>query len=243
MEDFFEWLIPILNQNSIDYEMEDELTIQAGGISFQYCFLGTSPHDNAILIWEDWWTYKREIVKSKILGKLKLLKKIPARLCVIKRIEKSVSENFLKRNHLQGNTTSKIKYGIFLPEKYYRVLDFKPFDKDEILLGVTTFSGGRKFRDDSVSYELFRYCILNGYTIQGGFSKVLKHFKEEKQPDSIMTYVDLDWYTSGIYEQFGFKESGFYEPMFFSLDKNGNRIEDSKYEVFNKGSLKLIWTK
>ncbi len=195
-------------------------------------------------IWEDHWRFRREIVESRVKSKLGLLEKIPGRLCVVRRISGPEADGFLEANHLQGSTAAKIKYGLFLPEKYFRVLKEKPHTK-ELLMAVMTFSGARVFRDGTRSYEMIRFAVLRHYHVQGGFSRLLKGFVREKDPDSVMTYVDREWSSGASYGALGFERAGELPPIRYRVDAEGKRIplEGPEFDVINRGSIKMIWRK
>lgn len=233
---------------------------------FAYCRKGDVPPAGKIVIWEDQWQFRQEIVKSRVLSKLGLLERIPGRLCNVQRISRPVADQFLEMNHLQGATASKIKYGLFLPQKYFRVLKEKPPGTDidfsahiserskvleekppgtdidfsahiskkgkilkeessggDMLMAVMTFSGPRSFHDGTRSYELIRFAVRCNFHVQGGFSRLLQYFIREKDPDSIMTYVDLDWYSGSTYEALGFEPAGVLPPIRYRVDENGKR--------------------
>ena len=57
---------------------------------------------SAIVLWEDSWVKKMEIVKSRILSILGYLHRIPGRLTKVRRIDKSTAISFLESNHLQA---------------------------------------------------------------------------------------------------------------------------------------------
>lgn len=213
-------------------------------IRFAFCSKGDVPPAGQIVVWEDQWQFRQEIVRSRVLSKLGLLERIPGRLGEIRRISRPEADAFLTGNHLQGPASARIKYGLFLPERYFRVLKEKPAGAD-LLMAVMTFSGPRSFHDGTKSYELIRFAVRCNYHVQGGFSRLLQHFIREKDPDSVMTYVDLDWYSGHTYEALGFGPAGRLPPICYTVDENGNRrpAEGPEYDVINKGSLKMIWKK
>ena len=209
---------------------------------FAYCRKGEVPPADRIVIWEDQWQHRQNIVRSRVLSKLGLLERIPGRLCTLQRISRPLADKFLEKHHLQGTTASKIKYGLFLPEKYYRVLKEVPSDAYPgqpaskegqgrtgsssgagLLMAVMTFSGPRQFHDGTRSYEMIRFAVRCNFHVQGGFSRLLQHFIREKDPDSIMTYVDLDWYTGATYEALGFEPAGVLRPIGYTVDEDGRR--------------------
>ncbi|MCD8541093.1 MAG: hypothetical protein LRY55_16050 [Leadbetterella sp.] len=88
--------------------------------SFTYCRKGETPPAGKIVIWEDQWQFREEIVRSRVLSKLGLLERVAGRLCEVRRITRPMADDFLEKNHLQGAAASKTKYGLFLPQKYFR---------------------------------------------------------------------------------------------------------------------------
>lgn len=213
-------------------------------IPFAYCRRGEASPPGQIAVWEDQWQFRQEIVRSRVLSKLGLLERIPGRLCRVERITRPVADTFLENNHLQGAAASKIKYGLFLPEKYFRVLK-EPPPGSRLLMAVMTFSGPRAFRDGSRSYELIRFAVRCNFHVQGGFSRLLQHFIREKDPGSIMTYVDRDWSDGRTYEALGFEPAGELPPIRYIINETGKRepAEGAEFDVINKGSLKMIWKK
>lgn len=142
---------------------------------------------NLLHIFEDEWVNKQEIVKNIIRMKLGIVKhKIGARKCIIKEIESKDTQNFLEENHIQGYIPSKVNLGL-----YYQ----------NSLISVLTF---RKSRfNKQYDWEITRYVNKSGYSIMGGFSKLLKHFTEN-YPGSIITYSDKRLFDGQVYESNGF---------------------------------------
>jgi hypothetical protein len=220
----------------------------------------------AILLWEDYWMGRQEIVQSRLLAMLGLSQKIPARLTKVRRIDKRTSQLFLEKNHLNGPVGSKYQYGLFLPKQYFRILspDFQ-YDREneEMLAAVATFSHPRIFqRPDRPfrSYELIRFASMAGTNVVGGLNKLLKAFIDERNPDDIMTYADLEWSDGRSYAQLGFEPASQTPPISFLLDLRSNRRSasskgippegnanhlhqaDEIVTVFNAGSLKYLKT-
>jgi hypothetical protein len=219
----------------------------------------------AIMLWEDYWLGRQEIVKSRLLAMLGMSQKIPARLTQVRRIDKSFSQTFLEKNHLNGSVGSKYQYGLFLPKRYFRILgpDFQ-YDREseEMLVAVATFSHPRIFQrsDKSFrSYELIRFASVAGTNVVGGLDKFLKAFTGERKPDDIMTYADLEWSDGRSYARLGFESVSETPPISFLLDmKSNRRFASPKYNalddgvkiqndadittVFNAGSIKYVKT-
>ena len=209
-----------------------------------YCHKGEEPPEGAIVIWEDEWHYRREVVISRIRARLGLLHKIPGRLGRLRRITRPEAGAFLEQHHLQGATNAKYSYGLFLPAKYFGRLNEKPGGA-EILLAVMTFSGARTFRDGTKSYELIRFAVRCNYHVHGAFSRLLQAFIREKGPDSVMTYVDRNWYRGGTYEALGFEQTAVLPPIRYRVTEGGKRVpvQGGDFDVINKGSVKMLWRK
>ncbi|WP_435356560.1 hypothetical protein [Emticicia sp. SJ17W-69] len=183
-----------------------------------------------IHLWEDVWLSKQDIVKSRILSLLGKSETIPARLTQVRRIDKPTLDNFLTVNHLQGTVGAKLKYGLFLPERYFRVIDTNTTNQSitqslnhskELLVAVASFSNAKKIVREGKefrSYELIRFANLKGFTIVGGLNKLLKNFIHEQNPDDIMTYADSDWSDGSNYEKIGFERIEQTPPLAFSID-------------------------
>lgn len=211
---------------------------------------------HSVTLWEDLWTKKEDIVKSRISSLLGISQTIPARLTKVTRIDKVTSINFLKNNHLQGSVSSKYQFGLYLPKQYFRILpaDFHlDITSDNLLVAVATFSRPRIFpRADKPfrSYELIRFSNLLDMTVVGGINKLLSAFCKEVNPDDIMTYVDLEWSDGKGYNKLGFEEISEKPPIIFMLDTQSNERfslrnsneDDHLIEIFNAGSLKFVKT-
>ena len=203
----------------------------------------------SIQIWEDECVRKPDIILSRLSSILGLNRKIPARLCYVKRITKPIADAFLNENHLQGSVKSKLKFGLFLKKNYNKRFGFLE-DKSEVLLAVSTFSGGRNFLNEDVklrSFELIRFASLLNINVIGGFDKMIAAFVEDCNPDHLMTYIDAEWSDGSNYKQLGFEVSKRTAPIQFvvNLDTFERSIFkqdfDRKIEISisNAGNWKL----
>jgi hypothetical protein len=209
-----------------------------------------------IHLWEDVAHAKPDVVASRLRALAGESVRIPARLTQARRIDKPTAMAFLEANHLQVAIPAKYKYGLWLPNRYFRVLptdflDPQTAKADELLVAVATFShprtiprDGRPFR----SYELVRFANRLNCTVVGGLDKLLKAFVTEHQPDDVMTYADRDWSDGQSYERLGFERVGETDPQLFWLDPQTNirhyphRIADTMglIPVWNAGSIKFV---
>lgn len=216
----------------------------------------------AVVLWEDYWLAKKSIVQSRMAAMLGISVKIPARLTLARRTDNAAISQFLDANHLNGNTMSKFRYGLFLPKRYYRVLPQSfVFDQsaDELLVAVATFSNARIFEQNGRpfrSHELIRFASLQGTNVVGALDKLLNAFIREKAPDDIMTYADLEWSDGRSYKRLGFEEKGNMPPRKAYVEvasmlrtrvsrETGHSSEQPSVEyltVYNLGSIKYVRT-
>jgi hypothetical protein len=207
-----------------------------------------------VTLWEDVWIREESIVKSRLKAMLGISQRIPARLTKVRRIDKLTADDFLNINHLQHTVSSKIKYGLFLPNQYFRVLKADHqvnASMPELLVAVATFSTPRIFQRNEKpfkSYELIRFANLLHTTVVGGFDKLLSFFEEDCKPDDIMTYADLEWSDGASYKRLGFQTISEKSPMSFMLSTETNeRYSSLKHnapanliKICNGGSRKFV---
>ena len=189
--------------------------------------------ENKVLVNEDVWFTRKKQVLSRINSLSGLNKKIYARLCIAKQIEKQEAQLFLNQYHLQGYLKCATKIGL-----YY---------KDE-LVAVATFSSGRimrRLKENERSYELLSYASKSETTVVGGFDKLVNYFTRLKLPSDIMTYIDKEWGNTNSYEKLGFVNVGESSPITFYVDENYRRHKHNNSitnpaQIMNHGNYKLI---
>ena len=165
------------------------------------------------------WHTKQDIVKSRIKQLLGKSIKIPARKTVIKQIP--FPREFLDNNHLQGaGSPTSINYAL-----YY---------KDEIV-AVITF-GKPRFTSNQ-EWELVRFATKQGVSVQGGASKLFKHFVKKNNPNSIVSYAARDFSRGNLYITLGFKHQHNSEPG-YAYYKRLNKI--SRYQAQKHKLEKLL---
>ncbi|WP_439559052.1 hypothetical protein [Dyadobacter sp.] len=213
-----------------------------------------SQYRNCVVIWEDYWIKKRRIVESRLLALLGRAHRIPARLTTAERIDKETANGFLEQNHLNGAVMAKYKYGLFLPARYFRVLNeaLAPAGPAELLVAVATFSYPRIFNKDTQplrSHELIRAASLLNTNVVGGVDKLLQAFIRDKMPGDIMTYADLEWSAGKSYARLGFKEVSRTAPEIICLDtysmgrsSASNSQASQQVNIRNMGSIKFVKT-
>lgn len=179
-----------------------------------------------IHIFEDEWTYKKDIVKSRLKNLFGASeKKIYARNCELKKVESSEANDFLSANHIQGKVYSNFNYGL-----YYDgcLVSLMTFGKRRINLGSRNVDG---------CFELLRFCNINDTVVVGGASKMLKKFIEDEKPKEITSYCDLRWSNGSLYEKIGFTLDHISKPNYFYIinDRRENRFKYRKDILIKEG--------
>jgi hypothetical protein len=120
---------------------------------------------------------KFEIVKSVVLNKLNKSHRIFARNCQLDKIDNKTADSYFEANHLMGRGRGATY-----------VLTFK----NDIVAAL------RLKRNKEKDYEISRFCNTKFNSVIGSFSRLLKFAIKDKQPDSIITFIDKR-YGKGLY--------------------------------------------
>lgn len=239
-----------LSANNISYSVSENLVyIDSFRICAELVHLGDSgvAHGTeligykVIIIYEDLWFSKGEIVRGRLLASFGRKASIFARNCKVKKIDKSSAGAFLDANHLLGKVNAKFFYALT--------------DKNEITVAVAAFSAPRPMkRGEEVlnSYEWVRYASLSGMRIAGGMGKLLEHFIRTHSPQEIMSYADKEWSDGDAYKKLGFELVSESEPIDFIVDtrdfrryslKKLRRENESLNPEFEKNNFKVLRTR
>lgn len=132
-------------------------------------------------------------------------KKVFARNCTVRRIDKISASRFLDENHYLKYCKATYHYGMFIDRTTGGNEESLPAGT---LVAVGTFSNGRLFRDGHRSYEWIRYASLKDLRVMGGMGKVLESFVQEVHPGDVMTYVDAALSDGKAYVELGFTIEG-----------------------------------
>ena len=176
-----------------------------------------------VQIWEDEWKFKNAIVKSVLKNALSNNpnKKVYARECELKTLNKKESDEFLINNHLQGKDVSSIKFGLY--------------HKNE-LVSVMTFCKSRF--DKKIEWEMSRFCNKIDTQVIGGASRLFSHFINTFDPKSITSYSDRRFFTGNLYTQLGFSFFNNSSPNYFYI--MGNYASSKNRMSFQKHKLKNL---
>lgn len=179
-----------------------------------------------IHIFEDEWKFKRDIVKSRLKNLLGVeSNKIYARKCVIKEVDHKTSSLFLDVNHIQGADKSPIRYGLFYNNE---------------LVSLMTFSKNRFNKKMSNAFELVRFCNKLNCVVVGAASKLLSHFEDTHEYETLSTYADLRWSVGGMYEKIGFTSQGRSVPNYWYI-KNTSSARESRM-IYQKHKLRMMFS-
>jgi hypothetical protein len=174
-----------------------------------------------ITIFEDEWSTRRPQVENFLKSVLNIIeKRIYARKCMIKTIDKITTRDFLNNNHIQGVCPIKAAFGLFFENE---------------LVGVVT---GNQHHRDSNQASLNRLAFKNGYQVIGGSGKLIKHlikWAHDCGYQKLISWSDNRWSEGGVYTKCGFELDGDLEPDYSYLTPENQR--ESKQS--NKKSLLL----
>jgi endogenous inhibitor of DNA gyrase (YacG/DUF329 family) len=177
-----------------------------------------------IHIFENEWIYKSEIVKSIIRTMINTstIRKINARECKIEEVNESEKNIFLNENHLQGEDKSTIKLGLYYKKE---------------LISIMTFRKTSRF-DKTSDWELVRFCNKLNTLVNGGASKLLKHFVKNYKPKNVVSYSDRRYFTGKIYKTLGFNFVSHTPPNYHYIINN---YKDIRHRMsFQKHKLQNI---
>jgi very-short-patch-repair endonuclease len=111
-----------------------------------------------------------DIVKSMILHRLGRSEKIGARKLSILKISPKLASEFCDENHLMGRGRGGA---------------WSLHDGKDLLCMM------RGFTNRNGELKIDRFCCKRGYSVVGGFSRLLKKFVDELQPSTVINMIDL----------------------------------------------------
>ena len=84
--------------------------------------------------------------------------------------------------------------------------------------------------DHNYEWEILRFCNKLNTSVVGGFSKLLKFFIFNFNPNSIITYADARFGEGNVYLKNDFKKIRLSKPNYFYLGKSKKRESRLKYQ-------------
>lgn len=181
-----------------------------------------------IHIAEDEWFLKNDIVKEKIKNILNIGNKqsVYARKCLIKEISTKEKNEFLNKNHIQGEDKSNIYLGAYYENK---------------LVSVITFSSNIKANKNKNTFEIKRFASDIDLNVVGIFSKFINYFKKNYKFDKLFTFLDIRWncdYNNNVYKKNGFILEKTTKPDYTYYNSKVSRYKRFHKFGFSKNSLK-----
>lgn len=174
-----------------------------------------------IHIFEDEWTFKKEIVKSILCNLFKKTNNvIHSNKCDAMHIEGTEKREFLKNNHIVGDCDCDVSIGLLYNGELMSIACFKKID------------GQGK-------YVLARYCSKLFTVVVGGLSKLLNKFLTENYCASIVTYCDKRYFDGHSFLKLGFALKHTTEPNKFYV--YGTNKQSRKRYISNEHSVNEIY--
>lgn len=146
-----------------------------------------------IQLWEDVWLKRPAQVLSRIAAMLGKNKTVHGRKTKVITVTQVEADGFFGEYHLQFSAKSRHRFALTL---------------DGEVVAMASFSAKRNMtrkREGYTSVELIRFATIDGITVQGGLSKLIRHMIKTIGPDDVMTYADLDWSYGKGYTKLGFE--------------------------------------
>ena len=159
-----------------------------------------------IHIFEDEYTNNKEVVFSKLKHLLNAdnSRRIYARKCVVKEIDRETGYHFIQLNHIQGKANSTVFVGAYYNDELVSVMSFLLEDKG------------------NMKWNLTRFCNKSDYNIIGIGGKLISYFRNHYDYTEIKTFADRRWssISNNLYEKIGFKLTKIISPDYRYIAKN-----------------------
>jgi len=182
---------------------------------FLYQDLGYKP----LFFREDEIHNRTTAVKSVIQNAVRKCQKVFARKCNIVELTKNESKFFFTSNHLMGAGRGRC-FGL----EY----------EGEVVCAM-------QIVNKQAYTDISRFCTRGGWSVVGGFSRLIKKIEREINPRSIQTFVDMRYGTGEYLKSLGFTKKS--EHISFRWIKNCESVHRMKFSGnsgYEKGWSK-IW--
>lgn len=160
-----------------------------------------------VQLWEDIWLNRPLQVLSRISSMLGRNSKVHGRKTKVKSVTQTEADDFFDLFHLQGSASARYKYALTLEHE---------------VVAMASFSAKRRMtrraEEGYTSVELIRFATIDGITVQGGLSKLIRHLVKTIAPNDVMTYTDMDWSPGKGYLKLGFELADTSAPAEIWLD-------------------------
>lgn len=173
---------------------------------------------------------KFDIVKSMVLNRLNRSKKLFARKCQLDKLDDKAADVYFEANHLMGKGRGTA-YVLTLNGDVVAALRLK--------------------RSKNNHYEISRFCNSKFLTVTGAFSKLLNFAIKDKNPDSIITFIDKRYGKGHYLKNLGFSYVHIYPSFrwtdgfetFHRLKFSGNSGYDNNlFKIYDCGQAKYLYS-
>lgn len=159
-----------------------------------------------VTIFEDEWKHRKDTVLNMLNRLLQVPSKpVYARKCQIRELPGKTGKEFLEENHIHGHAAASYYLGLYLAEQ---------------LVYVMSFTKNNISRNNQGIWEIQRMAGLNGYQVPGAASRLFKYFLSRYNPDQVISYADLRWFTGDSYKNMGFEKTSDTKPGYWYIDFN-----------------------
>jgi very-short-patch-repair endonuclease len=172
---------------------------------------------------------KFDIVKSMVLNRLNRSEKLFARKCQLDKLDDKAADVYFEANHLMGKGRGTA-YVLTLNGDVVAALRLK--------------------RSKNNHYEISRFCNSKFLTVTGAFSKLLNFAIKNKNPDSVMTFIDKRYGKGHYLKNLGFSYIHIYPSFrwtdgfetFHRLKFAGNSGYDNNlFKIYDCGQAKYLY--
>lgn len=144
-----------------------------------------------IMMFEDEWMRKKEIMKSFLQNRLGVARPVGMRPGKIEAVSSKVADEFYSRTHYIGGAKAPANYGIRINGQLMACASFK-----------------RPTRQSQHDWELVRMASDPSVRIHGIWSKITIAFIQGRSPSSIVSFSDNRLFSGSVYEKIGFRHDG-----------------------------------
>ena len=197
---------------TVTYHQEKTLSCQERGINLIHIF---------DYEWID--SIKQDKLKNlikQILGIEQLV--IYARQTELREIQYEEAKNFIDTYHLQNFVPHKTALGLYYNNELVQVMTF-----------------GKPRFNSNYDTELLRLCSKSDYLVVGGASKLFKHYIEQHNTESIISYCDLSKFNGKVYEQLGMAKEAIISPNYVYVHRvkldTLSYMQCQKHKLIEKG--------
>ncbi len=162
------------------------------------------------------WLYEQNAVKLLLKNTITFSCIPETRELVVLKISKTQAESWINKKSIIPLKDETIFYGLFDESKQVGIL--------------TLFENSH--------YHLSHWILLPEYNILSNYSKLLKTFINEYNPEYIFSLVDKKYFNDMIYKSLQFKQSKDIEPSFDVIEYEKNKFD----KIWNCGYYNFLWT-